>query len=102
MSGQGILKYFCLILNKKNDPSEDKELPDPSGPLSCMTTCRIIFLPAQMQEGKRPELLRVAYAILIKTLLNSSKFCSSNFLICLIHQISSDFSTVKVLHYMVT
>ena len=27
------MKYFCPILDKK-DPSEDKELPDPSGPLS--------------------------------------------------------------------
>ena len=44
---------------------------------------------------------RVAYAKLMKTLLNSSKFCLSNFLICLICQISSDFSTVKVLRYTV-
>ena len=33
MSGDGILKYFRPILDKK-DPPEDKELPDPSGPLS--------------------------------------------------------------------
>ena len=30
MAGQGILKYFSL----KKDQSEDKKLPDPSGPLS--------------------------------------------------------------------
>ena len=34
MSGQGIVKYFRPISNKKNDPPEDKELPDPSQPLS--------------------------------------------------------------------
>ena len=38
MSGHRILKYFCPGLNKKdecedNDPPEDKELPDPCGPL---------------------------------------------------------------------
>ena len=33
---------------------------------------------------------------------NLSKFCSSNFLTCLIHQISSDFATVKILRYTVT
>ena len=33
--------------------------------------------------------------------INSSKFCSSNFLTCFIHQISSDFSTVKDLRYTV-
>ena len=33
MSGHGNLKYFCPILNKKNQPL-DKELPDSSGPLS--------------------------------------------------------------------
>ena len=33
MLGHGILKYFRPILDKK-DPPEDKELPDPSGPLS--------------------------------------------------------------------
>ena len=32
---------------------------------------------------------------------DSSKFYSSNFLTCLIRQISSDFSTVKVLRYTV-
>ena len=30
MSGHGILKYFPFL--DKKDPSEDKELPDPSGP----------------------------------------------------------------------
>ena len=33
MAGHGILKYFYPILDKK-DPPEDKELPNPSGPLS--------------------------------------------------------------------
>ena len=33
MSGHGILKYFHPILDKKDSP-KDKELPDPSGPLS--------------------------------------------------------------------
>ena len=33
MLGHGILKFFCPILDKK-DPPEDKELSDPSGPLS--------------------------------------------------------------------
>ena len=33
MSEHGILKYFCPILDKKDTP-EDKELPNPSGPLS--------------------------------------------------------------------
>ena len=33
MSGHGILKYFCPILDKK-DPPEDQKLPDPSAPLS--------------------------------------------------------------------
>ena len=37
----------------------------------------------------------------MKATINSSKFCSSMFLTFSIHQISSDFSTVKVLHYMV-
>ena len=37
----------------------------------------------------------------MKTTINSSKFCSSKFLTCSIRQISSDFSTIKVLHYMV-
>ena len=59
------------------------------------------ILLARMQEWKQPKPSRVAYVILMKTLLNSSKFCSSNFLICLIRQISSDFSTVKVLRYTV-
>ena len=33
MLEHGILKYFCPILDKK-DPPIDKELPNPSGPLS--------------------------------------------------------------------
>ena len=37
----------------------------------------------------------------MKATTNSSKFCSSNFLTCLIRQVSSDFSTVKVLCYTV-
>ena len=37
----------------------------------------------------------------MKATINSSKFCSSKFLTCSIHQISSDFSTVKVLRYTV-
>ena len=38
----------------------------------------------------------------MKPTINSSKFCSSNFLTCLIRQISSDgFSTVKVFRYTV-
>ena len=38
----------------------------------------------------------------MKAIINLSKFCSSKFLTCSIHQISSDFSTIKVLHYTVT
>ena len=38
----------------------------------------------------------------MKATINSSKFCSSKFLTCSIRQISSDFSTIKVLRYMVT
>ena len=37
----------------------------------------------------------------MKATVNSSKFCLSNFHKCLIRQILSDFSTVKVLRYMV-
>ena len=37
----------------------------------------------------------------MKATVNSSKFCSSKFLTCSIRQISSDFSTVKVLRYTV-
>ena len=37
----------------------------------------------------------------MKATINSSKFCSSKFLTCLICQISSQFSTVKVLRYTV-
>ena len=37
----------------------------------------------------------------MKATINLSKFCSSKFLTCSIHQISSDFSTVKVLCYTV-
>ena len=37
----------------------------------------------------------------MKATINSSKFCSSKFLTCSIRQISSDFSTVKVLRYTV-
>ena len=37
----------------------------------------------------------------MKATINLSKFCSSNFLARLIRQILSDFSTVKVLRYMV-
>ena len=36
----------------------------------------------------------------MKATINSSKFCSSKFLTCSIRQILSDFSTVKVLRYM--
>lgn len=37
----------------------------------------------------------------VKPTINSSKYCSSNFLTCLIRQISSHFSTIKVLRYTV-
>ena len=37
----------------------------------------------------------------MKATINSLKFCSPNFLTCLIRQISSDFSTIKVLRYTV-
>ena len=37
----------------------------------------------------------------MKVTINSSKFCSSNFLKCLIRQISSHFCIVKVLRYTV-
>ena len=36
----------------------------------------------------------------MKATINSSKFCSSKFLTCSIRQISSDFSTIKVLRYI--
>ena len=38
----------------------------------------------------------------MKAKINLSSFCSLKFLTCSIRQISSDFSTVKVLHYTVT
>ena len=48
-----------------------------------------------------PSNLFPVNAFPMKPTINSSKFYSSNFLTCLIRQILSDFSTVKVLRYTV-
>ena len=136
------MKYFHPILDKK-DPPEDKELLNPSGPLSKVipsssiascnagaesseTVCYTKLTPAIV--GSHTSLLmwkpRTAVVkeneyiswlsrphdnstiIFIFSGANENltqlvKVCSSNFLTCLILQISSDFSTIKVLCYTV-
>ena len=63
MLEHGILKYFHPILNKK-DPPEDKELPDPSRPLSKV----IPSLSIASCNAKVTKVLKPAKRFVIKNL----------------------------------
>ena len=70
--------------------------------ISCLTALHCLMkFEWQVIRQNFPSNLFPVNTFPMKATINSSKFCSSNFLTCLIHQISSDFSTVKVLHYTV-
>ena len=57
MAGQGILKYFSL----KKDQSEDKKLPDPSGPLSkVIPSSSIASCNAEVTKVLKLQATRVA------------------------------------------